>query len=186
MSIIKWVGCGNTASQRQIKDVRYPNAWHHCMRLSSNWLPTVHVNSQGVQPNWEQNAASQRPSEGVRYPNAWHKDASKFHDISNMSYIVQYDNHCMRMHRVGAPSESTNLRGRQCRVYSPGSTSSSTRPSRGMISCTTTPSVHHSLSLYGGKKRWQDLLIVPVEMVGTGQSQSVFKCTCRTVSEQGF
>ena len=41
----------------------------------------------------------------------------------------------LRMQRVGAPSEFRSLIGRHCSSYSPGSTSSSTRPSSGMISC---------------------------------------------------
>lgn len=49
-----------------------------------------------------------------------------------------YDSrYCSSMHLVGAPSESTSFRGRQCRVYRPGSTPSSTKPSRGIISCNT-------------------------------------------------
>ena len=51
------------------------------------------------------------------------------------------------MHLVGAPSESTSFRGKQCRVYRPGSTPSSTKPSRGIISCNTQmgPSTNHLL-----------------------------------------
>ena len=42
--------------------------------------------------------------------------------------------YCMRMHRAGAPSDPTSLMGRQCTVYSPGATPSSTKPSTGMMS----------------------------------------------------
>ena len=43
--------------------------------------------------------------------------------------------HHLSMHRVGAPSELMSLMGRHCSSYSPGSTPSSTSPSKGMISC---------------------------------------------------
>lgn len=40
----------------------------------------------------------------------------------------------MRMHLIGDPSAPSNLRGKQCRSYIPGTTSSNFRPSTRMIS----------------------------------------------------
>ena len=55
------------------------------------------------------------------------------HDAQRCKYALRSAH--LKMHRVGAPSEFTSFMGRHCSSYSPGSTSSSTRPSSGIISC---------------------------------------------------
>ena len=55
---------------------------------------------------------------------------------SGAAYVPMYMRvHHLSMHRAGAPSELMSLMGRHCSSYSPGSTPSSTSPSKGMISC---------------------------------------------------